>query len=124
MDEAVAAAPEDPYAELHIAQAAVREEVGDDAVSMDEAVQAFASMMGGNTQPSATAATPDDADADVETAAVAEDEEDFEELDDIGRREGFFDVAPAEPPKPYEASESGDRVVDVDFRDVKELTAE
>lgn len=122
VDEAVAAAPEDPYAELHIAQAAVREEVGDDAVSMDEAMQAFASMMGGDTQPSATAAPQDD--ADVETAAAAEDEEDFEELDDIGRREGFFDVAPAEPPKPYEASESGDRVVDVDFRDVKELTAD
>ena len=116
VDEAVAAAPDEAFPELEIAKAAMAEETGEDAVSMDE-VMKFASMLGGNTAEQATV------DAQEETIDRTEEpEEDLEELDDEGTRTGYYDVALDEPPKPFEVSEDGSRQVTVDYRDVKELT--
>lgn len=119
VDEAVAAAPDEAFPELEIAKAAIAEETGEDAVSMDDAIK-FASMLGGDT--AGQAAEQVTTDVQEETVARTEKpEEDLEELDDEGTRRGYYDVALDEPPKPFEVSEDGSRQVTVDYRDVKEL---
>ena len=127
VEEAVAAAPDEAFPELEIARAAVAEETGDDAVTMDE-IAAMSSWLGGNT-PKATeedsGETSKEGSEESSEEDSGEDSEKWDDLDDTeGPRPGYFDVALDPPPEPYEANADGSRPTEVDYRDVKELTSD
>ena len=122
VERAVAEADSSPHPELDIARAAIAEETGDDAVSLEE-IERFSSMLGGNSVEQVETDGREEPADEADEADEADDA--IEEVDDDGPRRGYFSVERVDaPPTAYETSEDGSRQVDVDYRDVKELSAD